>query len=285
MPFGNVFDSTLFEVNMKKTVLLSSKNIFVAALLVVLAGHSAWAACTTNNVFGVPVSVNVNCVADVNANTAGLVTTNTNLATTNANLATTNTNLATTNTSLATTNTNLATTTANLATTNTNLATTNANLATTNANLVAGDTATLNSANSYTDAKALSVGAETLAAANNYTNAKTAETLKSANAYTDTRAAETLKSANAFTSEQVTKLESKTAGGVAAIAAMASVPQLSAGKDISVGVGVGSYDGKTAVSIGVHKRVSESLTARFNFASGLGGGSKPVIGAGAAWEF
>lgn len=239
---------------MKKTIYSSSKNVFIgAALLAGLFGNSAWAACTFTSMFNAQQP----CLDTVNN----------------------------TETGLATTNTNLATTTANLATTNTNLATTNTNLATTNANLVAGDASTLASSKAYTDAKALTVGADTLASANNYTNAKTAETLKSANAYTDTRAAETLKSANAFTSEQVTKLESKTAGGVAAIAAMASVPQLSAGKDISVGVGVGSYDGKTAVSIGVHKRINESLTARFNFASVVGSGSKPVVGAGAAWEF
>lgn len=253
---------------MKKTVLLTSKNIFVStALLAGLVGNSAFAACDFNSMF----SARQPCLDTVNNTETGLATTNTNLATTNTNLAITNTNLATTNT--------------NLATTNANLATTNTNLTTTNANLVAGDAATLASSQAYTDAKALAVGAETLAAANNYTNAKSAETLKSANTYTDTRAAETLKSANAFTSEQVTKLEAKTASGIAAIAAMASVPQLSAGKDVSVGVGVGSYDGKTAVSIGVHKRISESLTARFNFASSVGSGAKPVIGAGAAWEF
>jgi len=169
-------------------------------------------------------------------------------------------------TGLAATNADLATTKANLATTNANLATTNANLATANANLVAGDIATLNSANAHADARAV-------------------ETVKSANAYTDTRAAEILKSANAFTSEQVAKLASKTAGGVAAIAAMASVPQLTTGKSLSVGVGVGNHDGKTALSLGVHKRFNESMTARFNFASGLGSDSKSVVGAGAAWEF
>ncbi len=68
---------------------------------------------------------------------------------------------------------------------------------------------------------------------------------------------------NAFTSEQVTKLGTKTAGGVAAIAAMVSVPQLTAGKNLNVGVGVGSYDGKSAISVGVHKRINESLTCEF----------------------
>jgi trimeric autotransporter adhesin len=195
---------------MKKLMLLSSKNVFSGAALVLgLMGNSAWAACTAG-VGGTMWNGAVSCVDTVNNTETGL--------------------------------------------------------ATTNANLVTGD-------------------ATTLAAANNYTNAKAAETLKSANTYTDTRAAETLKSANAFTSEQVSKLESKTAGGVAAIAAMASVPQLSAGKDFSVGVGVGSYDGKTALSIGVHKRFNDNMTARFNFASGVGSGSKPVVGAGAAWEF
>ena len=168
------------------------------------------------------------------------------------------------------TETGLATTNANLATTNANLATTNANLATTDANLIAGDAATLSSSKAYTDGKAYAVGADSL---------------NSAKSYTDTRATETLKSANAFTSEQVAKLETKTAGGVAAIAAMASVPQLTAGKNLSVGVGVGSYDGKSAISVGVHKRINESMTARFNLATGMGSGAKPVIGAGAAWEF
>lgn len=253
---------------MKKLVLSYSKNVFAGtALALGLMGNSAWAACTFTSMYNAQQS----CLDTVNNTETGLATTNTNLATTNNNLATTNTNLATTNN--------------NLATTNANLATTNSNLATTNANLTAGDAATLASSKAYADAKAMSAGAETLVAANNYTNAKAAETLKSANTYTDTRAAETLKSANAFTSEQISKHESKTAGGIAAIAAMASVPQLSAGKDFSVGAGVGSYDGKTAVSIGVHKRVNENMTARFNFASGVGSGSKPVVSAGAAWEF
>ena len=221
---------------MKKSSFLPTKITMAGIVLLTgLAGNSAWAACTTNNVFGVPVSVNVNCVAQVNTNTTAIATTNTNLATTNSNLATTNTNLATTD-----------------------------------ANLIAGDAATLSSSKAYTDGKAYAVGADTL------------NTPKS---YTDTRATETLKSANAFTSEQVTKLETKTAGGVAAIAAMASVPQLSAGKNLSVGVGVGSYDGKTAISVGVHKRINDSMTARFNLATGMGSGAKPVIGAGAAWEF
>ncbi len=240
---------------MKKSAFLPTK-IAMAGIVFLggFAGNSAWAACSAIPILGTPAA---NCVTQVNTNTTAIATTNTNLATTNTNLATTNSNLATTN----------------------------ANLATTNTNLTAGDAATLTDSKAYTDAKALTVSADTLASANNYTNAKSAETLKSANAYTDTRAAETLKSANAFTSDQVTKLETKTAGGVAAIAAMASVPQLTAGKNLSVGVGVGSYDGKTAISVGVHKRINDSMTARFNLATGMGSGAKPVIGAGAAWVF
>ena len=262
---------------MKNAAFLSSKNVFVtAALLSGLTGSSAWAACTTA-LFG--AAAGSNCVADVNANTTGLATTNTNLATTNTNLATTNTNLATTNTNLATTNTNLATT-------NTNLATTNANLATTNANLTAGDAATLASSKSYTDAKALSVGADTLASANSYTNAKTAEALKSANAYTDTRAAETLKSANNYTTEQVQKLDTKTAAGIAATAAMVNIPAPStAGKSFSIGVAIGNYDGQTALAVGGQKRFAENGLARFGIAGSTAKGSKPVVGAGAAWEF
>ena len=265
---------------MNKSFLSSSKIVIAGAvLLACLAGQSAFAGvcftivvggrCLTDEQVqaGVAVLDAVNtAVNTVSVLETGLAATNADLATTKANLATTNANVATTNANLAATNADLATTKANLATTNANLATTNANLATANANLVAGDIATLNSANAHADIRA-------------------AETVKAANAYTDTRAAEILKSANAFTSEQVAKLASKTAGGVAAIAAMASVPQLTTGKSLSVGIGVGNHDGKTALSLGVHKRFNESMTARFNFASGLGSDSKSVVGAGAAWEF
>ncbi|MEI2814783.1 MAG: hypothetical protein V9E91_13875 [Burkholderiaceae bacterium] len=113
---------------MKKSSFLPTKITMAGIVLLTgLAGNSAWAACTTNNVFGVPVSVNVNCVAQVNTNTTAIATTNTNLATTNSNLATTNTNLATTD-----------------------------------ANLIAGDAATLSSSKAYTDGKAYAVGADTL---------------------------------------------------------------------------------------------------------------------------
>ena len=159
-------------------------------------------------------------------------------------------------------------------------------MATTNTNLTAGDAATLSSSKAYTDAKALSVGADTLASANSYTNAKTAETLKSANAYTDNRSAETLKSANTYTNDQVQKLDSKTAGGIAATAAMINIPAPStAGKTFSIGVAVGNYDGQTALAIGGQKRFSENGLARFGIAGSTSKGSKPVIGAGAAWEF
>lgn len=97
--------------------------------------------------------------------------------------------------------------------------------------------------------------------------------------------AATLASANSYTDKAVAKSEAKTAGGVAAIAAMASVPPMTTGKNFSVGVGVGSYDGKAALAVAAQKRFSENLTARLSFASGIGSGAKPVVGAGAAWEY
>lgn len=97
--------------------------------------------------------------------------------------------------------------------------------------------------------------------------------------------AATLASANSYTDSAIAKSESKTSGGVAAIAAMASVPPMTAGKNFSVGVGVGSYDGKAALAVAAQKRFSENLTARLSFASGIGSGAKPVVGAGAAWEY
>lgn len=97
--------------------------------------------------------------------------------------------------------------------------------------------------------------------------------------------AATLASANSYTDSAIAKSESKTSSGVAAIAAMASVPPMTAGKNFSVGVGVGSYDGKAALAVAAQKRFSENLTARLSFASGIGSGAKPVVGAGAAWEY
>lgn len=97
--------------------------------------------------------------------------------------------------------------------------------------------------------------------------------------------AATLASANSYTDSAIAKSESKTSSGVAAIAAMASVPPMTAGKDFSFGVGVGSYDGKAALAVAAQKRFSENLTARLSFASGIGSGAKPVVGAGAAWEY
>jgi hypothetical protein len=67
---------------------------------------------------------------------------------------------------------------------------------------------------------------------------------------------------------------------------MVNIPTPStAGKSFSVGVAVGHYDGQTALAIGGQKRFTESGLARFGMAGNTSKGSKPVVGAGAAWEF
>jgi hypothetical protein len=165
-----------------------------------------------------------------------------------------------------------------LATTNAQLATTNAQLAATNAQLTAGDTATLNAANGYTDYRAT----QTLKAANQYTDTKAIE----AKAYTDSKSTETLQAANTYTNDQVQKLDTKTAGGIAAMTAMVNIPApTTVGKALSVGVGIGTYDGQTAIAIGGQKRFSDNGLVRFGIASGTGKGAKAAVGVGAAWEF
>jgi autotransporter adhesin len=166
--------------------------------------------------------------------------------------------------------------------TETGLATTNAQLAALTTQSSAGDAATLAAANGYTNYKA----AETLKAANQYTDTKAAETLSTAKTYTDTKSSETLQAANTYTNEQVQKLDTKTAGGIAATTAMINIPApVSAGSTMSFGVGIGSYDGQTAIAVGGQKRISDNGLVRFGIASGTGKGAKPAVGLGAAWEF
>ena len=77
------------------------------------------------------------------------------------------------------------------------------------------------------------------------------------------------------------------AGAVAAVAAQANVPALAAGQERTFGLGVGSFMGKTGLALGMNFRDTDNTNAvyKLSVSTGLNGGAKTVIGAGAAWAF
>lgn len=76
------------------------------------------------------------------------------------------------------------------------------------------------------------------------------------------------------------------AGAIAAVAAQANIPALSAGQDRTFGMGVGNFMGKSALAMGMNVRGEGSTVYKFTLSSGLNeGGKKPVVAAGAAWGF
>lgn len=75
------------------------------------------------------------------------------------------------------------------------------------------------------------------------------------------------------------------AGAISAVAAQANVPALAAGQDKNFGVGLGSFMGKTGLALGMNIRGEDNTTFKLSLSTGLNGGAKTVIGAGAAWAF
>ena len=76
------------------------------------------------------------------------------------------------------------------------------------------------------------------------------------------------------------------AGAIAAVTAAANIPAPEAGKTSSVGMGVGSFMGKTALSLGVVHQMQKGPTLKFSVAGGLDqGGQTPTVGLGAGWSW
>ncbi|MES2533752.1 MAG: YadA C-terminal domain-containing protein [Pseudomonadota bacterium] len=71
--------------------------------------------------------------------------------------------------------------------------------------------------------------------------------------------------------------------GSAIAMAAGSIPALEAGRQAGLGVGVGNYDGRSALAIGVAARVSDALQLKFNVGTGAGG--KASAGAGGMWSW
>jgi YadA-like membrane anchor domain len=75
------------------------------------------------------------------------------------------------------------------------------------------------------------------------------------------------------------------AGAIAATAAMAHIPSPEAGKELSVGVGLGNFMGKSALAFGGNYRMSADSMLKASISTGVNGGAKPVVGIGAGWNW
>lgn len=126
---------------------------------------------------------------------------------------------------------------------------------------VDGDRATLKSANTYTDG---AVGTE-----REQRIAGDAATLRGANSYTDNRFNDLRK--------MVDDNRDEARAGTAAALAASQIPQVSQGRDFSLGAGVGTYRGQNAVAVGVSARFNERTVTKFavtaDSQSGVGAGA------------
>ncbi|KAA8735232.1 hypothetical protein F4V57_00045 [Acinetobacter qingfengensis] len=148
---------------------------------------------------------------------------------------------------------------------------------------IAGDAATLVSANAYTDtavatetAARIAGDAATLTSANNYTDTKSTETLAAANAYTDTRVNNL---ANRL--DDVEKAAYR--GTAIALAAQQQVPNIKPGQ-IAVFGGAGHYKGETAGALGIVSALADGRTS-VSAALGVAGGGEVGGRVGLAYVF
>jgi autotransporter adhesin len=83
--------------------------------------------------------------------------------------------------------------------------------------------------------------------------------------------------------DQISVTEKKLAGGIASTIAIANVPNLDAGKQFTLGVGVGRYMGESAFAVGANYRLNDSTTLRGTVGRASGSGTAVGVGAGFSW--
>ena len=76
--------------------------------------------------------------------------------------------------------------------------------------------------------------------------------------------------------------------GIAGIAAMTNIPQVEQYKKFALGIGLGHYDGTTAMAVGASARLSENAVIKASISNGISGGSSRKstvygVGAGFSW--
>lgn len=83
---------------------------------------------------------------------------------------------------------------------------------------------------------------------------------------------------------QLLESEKLLSRGIASATALANIPMLTDNKSVSVGVGLGNYNGQSAVALGANFRVSAAAQIRASVATGSSGGKTAVgLGASASW--
>ncbi|HBX1281472.1 TPA: YadA-like family protein, partial [Salmonella enterica] len=71
--------------------------------------------------------------------------------------------------------------------------------------------------------------------------------------------------------------------GIANVAAMANIPQVTGDQDFTIGAGVGAFDSETGVAVGVSARVSQNVTVKASVGAGSTGGA--TLGAGISYGY
>lgn len=71
--------------------------------------------------------------------------------------------------------------------------------------------------------------------------------------------------------------------GIASIAAMSNVPEVPVGKDFSLGLGVGNYDGYSAVALGISGRPTDDVILKASLPKGSN--TPTIAGLGLGWAF
>lgn len=74
-------------------------------------------------------------------------------------------------------------------------------------------------------------------------------------------------------------------GAIASVTAMANIPQVDQDKTYAVGVGLGSFMGKTALAAGVTYRFTRNGVLKGSISSAMGSSNTTTYGVGAAWSY
>lgn len=75
------------------------------------------------------------------------------------------------------------------------------------------------------------------------------------------------------------------AGAIASVTAMANIPQVDQDKTYAVGVGLGSFMGKTALAAGVTYRFTRNGVLKGSISSAMSSSNTTTVGLGAAWSY
>ncbi len=71
--------------------------------------------------------------------------------------------------------------------------------------------------------------------------------------------------------------------GIAIVAAAAALPGLEAGKQFGIGAAVGTFDGRSAIAVGLVARITQALQVKLHVGTGHNG--KVAAGAGGMWSW